>query len=184
MQLESSSGMSRFVSFPNSHCQAIVRRSENEGVKKQDHRLSCCKLVASFCRWCSMQSHVTSLLLTCGVVHSGKPRMPVRNHGNMEGRGCVIFQITIGCIHMDGMHTHKAPLLTLRLTLNTLSHTQFQRELIHNVAWQRKFSADSFMEWESSLPLLPGCHFLSNRSLVSAVVLSHAANSTNFLSHS
>lgn len=35
------------------------------------------------------------------------------------------------------------------------------------MAWQRKCSAGSFIEWESSLSSLPWCHFLSNRSSVS-----------------
>ncbi len=138
------------------------------------------KLVASFCRFCLIHSHETSLVLTCVALQSGQPRMPVRNHGNMEGG--LIRPTKIGCVHMHctHTHTHAAPRLPFSLWLSlshglskrthTHTHTHtihFQRELIHNMAWQRKFSADSFMEWESSPSLLPWCHFLSNRSLVS-----------------
>lgn len=49
------------------------------------HRLYFSKWVAYFCRWCLTHSHKASLVLTCVVVQSGQPRMPIRNHGNMEG---------------------------------------------------------------------------------------------------
>lgn len=96
--------------------------------------------------------------------------------------GAIICQTEIG-LHIHKLdvhaHTHTAPRLPFSFHVSpsdskthTHSYAQphtihFQRKLIHNMAWQRKFSAGSFMEWESSLTLLPWCHFLSNGSSVS-----------------
>lgn len=92
-----------------------------------------------------MCSHKTSLVLTCATVQSGQP---VRNHLNIREGVRIIHQTEI---KDTDTHTH--------------TPIHFWWEVIHIMAWQRKFSSDSFMEGESSPSSL--CHFLSNTSSVS-----------------